>query len=759
MGGQERVLQIGGMARRLAPLWILPLLLLSLLPFTASAHDPILVIREDTTLTADLFGHIFILSDGVTLDCAGHTIIGVGPGVGIELHPGQTGVTVKNCEVTGFVFGILLSSSTGNTFTGNTATDNSIDGFAIFSGSDGNTFTGNTATDNFDGFVLSGSTGNTFSGNTATWNNKGFRVSGSTGNTFSGNTATVNVGWGMAGGFVLDSSSGNTFTGNTANSNTRGFRLDDSDGNTFTGNTANSNHQWGFSLDDSNGNNFTGNTATDNVPGFGLDSSSGNNFTGNTATDNVQGFVLGGSSMNTFRGNTATGSAGTGFRLAATALSGSDGNTFTGNTATGNEFGFRLLSSSGNTIFHNNIIGNTFWFQATDTNPAANDWHDPVSLHGNFWSDYDGDDDGIGGRVAGDGIGDTDIPWPGPGFDNYPFMARVGFTDIFQGNHINIVQLVQASQTLLSIPAAEASYVAQGFSPRCHLESSPGELGIFLDDALFRFELSVDGSPIPLTRFVTTLDDPGCLDGVGIRPGGFVPFAAGDYLGPHTFTTTIFRDQDFDGVVDPTPLVFTLTVDFEWEVAVLAEEPVTATATVQPDVQEFRFESRWAGSDVGMTLKSPLGRMIDRWNVTMHPDVTHELLPTPEAPTSESFTVRNPEAGEWTIELVGLDVPPEGEPVTLTAGATIEARIDVLVGRVAGLVDAGELNEGQGSALTTKLEGAIRKLSQGDAGAAIHKLQVFINHVNSLIDEGVLSPEKGRSLIGQAEGRVVELGG
>jgi hypothetical protein len=50
-----------------------------------------------------------------------------------------------------------------------------------------------------------------------------------------------------------------------------------------------------------------------------------------------------------------------------------------------------------------------------------------VLLEGNFWSDYPGVDDGSGiGKhaIAGDGIGDTDVPWPGPDFDNYPFVRK-----------------------------------------------------------------------------------------------------------------------------------------------------------------------------------------------------------------------------------------------------------------------------------------------------------------------------------------------
>jgi hypothetical protein len=46
-------------------------------------------------------------------------------------------------------------------------------------------------------------------------------------------------------------------------------------------------------------------------------------------------------------------------------------------------------------------------------------------LEGNYWSDYPGVDDGSGtGKhaIAGDGIGDTYIPWPGLDFDFYPLI-------------------------------------------------------------------------------------------------------------------------------------------------------------------------------------------------------------------------------------------------------------------------------------------------------------------------------------------------
>ncbi|MDA2936762.1 right-handed parallel beta-helix repeat-containing protein [Acidobacteria bacterium AH-259-A15] len=116
----------------------------------------------------------------------------------------------------------------------------------------------------------------------------------------------------------------------------------------------------------------------------------------------------------------------------------SSDNTIRDNTISSNgQFGIHLLgpSSTGNTIFHNNIIDNGFPPQASDANPADNDWHEPTLLEGNHWSDYTGVDDGSGtGKhaIAGDGIGDTLIPHPTTDFDFFPlleiFDAEVGTT-------------------------------------------------------------------------------------------------------------------------------------------------------------------------------------------------------------------------------------------------------------------------------------------------------------------------------------------
>jgi parallel beta-helix repeat protein len=143
-------------------------------------------------------------ANGIILDCAGYTISGsiAYSTAGIALDR-TANVTVKNCNVTGFVRDFFLSFSFNNTLSGNTATG----------ASDG------------CGFTLRNSSINTFSGNTAIRNGCGFYLLFSPGNTFRGNTASSNA----QEGFVLYSSSNNTLAENMANSNTIGY-LDDSTG-------------------------------------------------------------------------------------------------------------------------------------------------------------------------------------------------------------------------------------------------------------------------------------------------------------------------------------------------------------------------------------------------------------------------------------------------------------------------------------------------------------------------------------------------
>ncbi|MBN1421330.1 MAG: alpha/beta fold hydrolase [Planctomycetes bacterium] len=68
------------------------------------------------------------------------------------------------------------------------------------------------------------------------------------------------------------------------------------------------------------------------------------------------------------------------------------------------------------------------------------------------------------------------------------------------------------------------------------------------------------------------------------------------------------------------------------------------------------FGIRWAGSDLDLTLFDPQGREIVAETAEMDADV--EFF---GGPASEYFVIHHPLAGDWRIEVLGVDVPASGE--------------------------------------------------------------------------------------------------
>jgi parallel beta-helix repeat protein len=187
---------------------------------------PTLTITEDTVLSEDHCGDIIIDADGVTLDGNGYTITGPGRSkynttkrcwdisIGISVK-GRTGVTVKNCRITNFAFGLILDRSDGCTLLNNTVDHNLWGGIDVrFSFN--NTIQENTVystrdveIDDVAAFSLEMSFANTFKGNLAYDNGIGF-ASGEFERTFFEEER----------GFTPEKYEGNVFEANTAESNT-----------------------------------------------------------------------------------------------------------------------------------------------------------------------------------------------------------------------------------------------------------------------------------------------------------------------------------------------------------------------------------------------------------------------------------------------------------------------------------------------------------------------------------------------------------
>ena len=83
----------------------------------------------------------------------------------------------------------------------------------------------------------------------------------------------------------------------------------------------------------------------------------------------------------------------------------------------------------------------------------------------------------------------------------------------------------------------------------------------------------------------------------------------------------------------------------------------TVTRHVTASGRALAVNVGWPGSDVITTLISPSGAVYTREDPL---DAEHG-----NGPTYEYFEVTDPEPGEWTVEMYGADVDPNGEPVTL----------------------------------------------------------------------------------------------
>ena len=83
---------------------------------------------------------------------------------------------------------------------------------------------------------------------------------------------------------------------------------------------------------------------------------------------------------------------------------------------------------------------------------------------------------------------------------------------------------------------------------------------------------------------------------------------------------------------------------------------------------------------------------------------------------------------------MSIDAEESGNPAVLVIETDEDAidSIDAIVTTVDGLVDDDLLTQGNGNSLTAKLEGAGRKIGDGNNLAAINKLEAFINQVAAL---------------------------
>jgi parallel beta-helix repeat protein len=344
-----------------------------------------MTITSNTTLTEDHNGSVVIGADNVTLDCAGHTLSGPGELDAGILLDGRSGVTIKDCQVTGFVIGFFLTSASGNTFEGNVASANHHQGVLSVAGSSDNVFVGNTSKDSGStGFFFEGAQGNVLKKNTAIANGTfsesgGFFLGSSSNNLLQQNLSVGNgsIGFFLLGGnanvldsnearanldagFALHGSVNTTLSMNRSAGNFRmGFVFIEISGLLLLGNKAVGNDGFGYEVHQGSAMTWRGNSAIGNVGGFLLDTVNHSVFMGNAARDNsgtdFDGFSIGSSSGNEFRENSSLRNGEDGFRI----FEGSNDNVFEMNQANQNGAdGFTIQSSNGNLLEMNQAMLN-----------------------------------------------------------------------------------------------------------------------------------------------------------------------------------------------------------------------------------------------------------------------------------------------------------------------------------------------------------------------------------------------------------------
>jgi len=94
-------------------------------------------------------------------------------------------------------------------------------------------------------------------------------------------------------------------------------------------------------------------------------------------------------------------------------------------------------------------------------------------------------------------------------------------------------------------------------------------------------------------------------------------------------------------------------------------------------------------------------------------------------------------------EIIGDGIDQDCDGFDLTPIGAIENTVS----EIETLVDAGDLNNGNGNALTSKLENAVAKIDKGKTNAAANQLNAFINQINDFVDSGKLTFQQGQDLV------------
>jgi len=463
------------------------------LPLTNNASVCFYASTSNTlyTLTGNLYGNksdricITINASNITIDCAGYNITGrMGYGnltIGIGNYDARSNVTIKNCYITNYTFGIYANLSNKYNITNNSIIRNGKAGIFLDS-TENSTIWDNDINDTFwtaedpggdylefcnwsaanfykfeGGIVLCSSNYTTISYNylkgNGTCSGSGClsNHNGSEAGIFTYNSRLNNITYNIFrnSGDNYDSlyfysydtnywyNDQNGTDPSTGNWNVNdGIKLDHSKRFNISHSNFSNNYEWGIFFTWTNDSYIYNNTASYNrIVGIRLARSANNKAISNTAFQNAEGFRIQFAEAinNTLTNNSAYNNSYYGFYLYY-----SSNNTLTNNTVYNNSQYQIYLQSSNYNLIYNNIFnastgqgvvydsGSNYWntsYDCSGTNIIGGD-----CIGGNFYSDYSGTDSN------GDGIGET-------------------IYSILGGSNIDFLPLTNQRERLVEVPS------------------------------------------------------------------------------------------------------------------------------------------------------------------------------------------------------------------------------------------------------------------------------------------------------------------
>jgi CSLREA domain-containing protein len=657
------------------------------------------VLTQSTLVTNDLFdcngNGLVIGAHGITVDLNGHTIDGIGQGVGI-LNNGFDSVAITNGFLQDFDFGVQLNpGSTLNTVTSlllqlnqeagiqlsdadnNVLRDNELAGNAIgislISGTQGATVRDNTiSTSARQGVFILNASSNLIQNNQISGSSESaVYLEGASNNTVLGNTLSGNSGEGVeiillshnnrvegnsisanAGGILVSNSNGSQLINNTVQSNSSGIVLEFANNTLVRVNDVRGN-SGGIELQDVNDtriemNNVSGNSGAGiEINGVSLRNTIVQNI---ASSNNGEGISIGDPAPvgagSLISGNVANNNGGGGFFIAG-------GHTVSGNTANLND-GWGIYAESGSIDGSGNMAtGNAEPAQCYNVACAIG-----VPLGAPDTSIVDAPSDPSNSSTASFTYTGTDDTTPS--FD-LSFECRLDssnelawvecenpqvFTNLAPGTHTFEVRAVDASELADPTPAIYTwTYIAPptGVAPDTFIdETLAPPAGTPLFEAFFRFY-----SNEPDVSFQCS------LDGAAFTACGNEPeMILANYftivyefedtqVGQHNFRV---RAIDIQGLVDPTPASYT------WNILGVLVTVTDGPAFIAP---EDPFEPAEGGETDATTATFEFEANIADAIFLCSLD----LLPFEPCTSPVSYT--GLVAGEHLLRIIGQD--PQGE--------------------------------------------------------------------------------------------------